>query len=152
MSRRTYKSILYHITFHTKNNQPFLTKEIEEKVFHFIFNKSKRFGLYLHRINGIENHIHMLLFIPPKYIVANIVGKLKGSSSYFINQELAVDDMLYWQRGYGVLTVSMQDFDRVYNYIKNQKEHHQNGELNDEMERINSEEDCISINEYTKIE
>lgn len=139
MSGRSYKSILYHITFHTKNNLPFLTPEIEEMVYHFIWNKCKRMGLYLHRIDGTENHVHLLIYIPPKFSVADIVGKLKGATSYFINKELAGEDILYWQRGYGVLTVSMQDFDRIYNYVKNQKEHHKHNNLNEEFEKLNSE-------------
>ena len=141
MSGQIYKSMLYHITFHTKDNQPFLNEEVEEKVYHFIWNKCKRLGLFLHRIDGVENHIHILVYIPPKLSVADIVGKLKGATSYFINQELAGDDLLYWQRGYGVFTVSEQDYDRIYNYIINQKEHHRKKELLKEFEVINSEND-----------
>lgn len=101
-----YKSILYHIVFGTKERQPFLHKGLRKQVYHFIWNKTKRYGYFLHRIGGTADHVHMLIYIPPKIAVSDAVGKLKGSSSYFVNQELAGEDILYWQRGYGVITVS----------------------------------------------
>ncbi len=83
MGGKTYKSILYHISCHTKDSQPFINEKVEKEVYHFMWNKSKRLGLYLHRIGGIEDHVHLLIYIPPKNAVVDIVGKLKGSSSYY---------------------------------------------------------------------
>lgn len=131
-----YKSIFYHIVVGTKERQPFLHDRLREKVYHFIWNNTKRYGYFLHRIGGIEDHIHMLIYIPPKVAVADAVGKLKGSSSYFVNQELAGEDILYWQRGYGVITVSEENIQTVIEYIKNQEEHHKQGTILEDFEKI----------------
>ena len=78
MTGKTHKSIYYHIIFATKGRQPFLNGEIKEQVYHFIRNKCKRLGLYLHRIGGIQDHIHMLVYIPPKIAVADIIVRSRG--------------------------------------------------------------------------
>ena len=140
MSGKTYKSILYHIVFHTKNGEPYLQDSINEQVYHFIWNKVKELKCYLHRIGGTQNHVHLLIYIPPKYTVSEIIGKIKGASSYFVNKELLGDDILYWQNGYGVFTVSNKDFNKIYNYIKNQKKHHSDKTVIDEYELISIKE------------
>jgi len=137
MKGKTYKSILYHIVFTTKNLQPFLDKEIKEQVYHFIWNKCKKLGFFLHRIGGIESHVHLLIYIPPKISVSDAIGRLKGSSSYFVNQELSGEKMLYWQEGYGVITVSKENFHRIYNYIKNQEKHHRDKTTWGDYEEMN---------------
>ena len=82
----------------------------------------------------------MLIYIPPKVAVADAVGQIKGASSYFVNKELAGDSVLYWQRGYGVITVSEDNFQRVDDYIENQEEHHRDNTALDQLEEINFED------------
>lgn len=134
---KIHRSIVYHIIFSTKERQPFLHEELRKQVYHFIWNKCKRYGYSLHRIGGIEDHIHLLIYIPPSVSVSEAVGKLKGSSSYFVNQELAGNDVLYWQRGYGVITVSEEQIQTVIDYIKNQEEHHKQGTIWVDFEEMN---------------
>ena len=135
---KIHRSIVYHIIFSTKGRQPFLqNEELRKQVYHFIWNKCKRYGYFLHRIGGVEEHIHLLIYIPPSVSVSEAVGKLKGSSSYFVNQELAGEDILYWQRGYGVLTVSEEKIQTVIDYIKNQEEHHKQGTIWADFEEMN---------------
>ena len=50
------------------------------------------------------------------------------------------DDILYWQNGYGVFTVSNKDFNKIYNYIKNQEKHHLDKTVIDEYELISIKE------------
>ena len=76
MKGKTYKSVYYHIVTHTKNSRPFLNKDIKDKVYRFIWEKCKPLGFYLHRIGGIENHIHLLIYIPSKISVSKAVGLL----------------------------------------------------------------------------
>ena len=140
MAGKAYKSIYYHIVFATKERQSFLTEEMREQVYHFIWNKCKRLEFYLHKIGGIEDHVHVLIYIPPKVAVADAIGQLKGSSSYHVNNELAGDEILYWHRGYGAITVSEENVDKVKGYIENQREHHGNDTIWAEYEEINFEE------------
>jgi putative transposase len=55
-------------------------------------------GLCLHKIGGIEDHIHMLLYIPPKLSGARVIGQIKGASSYYVNNEIGKQERLYENR------------------------------------------------------
>ncbi len=140
MSGRSFKSIYYHLVFHTKLNEPYLEDlELRKQVYHFIENKCKKHHLYLHEIGGIDNHVHLLLYIPPKMAVSEAVKLIKGSSSYFVNKELISEDVLYWQEGYGIFTISIRHVGFIKKYIKNQEEHHKKGITYLELEEIDDE-------------
>lgn len=62
------------------------------------------------------------------------IGKLKGSSSYYINHEVQ-PKALEWQRGYGILTFGTKDLKWVIDYINNQKEHHKRGTTRERLEK-----------------
>ncbi len=57
--------------------------------------------------------------------IADTIKQVIGSSSFFINQSNFIDDYFGWQRGYAAFAVSDWELDKIYNYIKNQKRHHQ---------------------------
>jgi putative transposase len=73
----------------------------------------------------VSDHVHMLISIPPKYSVAEVIGYLKGKSSIWIaqNVERKLRNFLghkFWARGYFVSTVG-RDEDMIRAYIKNQE-------------------------------
>ena len=73
----------------------------------------------------MPDHVHMLLGIPPKLSVANIVGKLKGKSTILINQRYVKQrnfrGLHFWSRGYCVSTVGINE-GVVQEYIRTQDE------------------------------
>ena len=73
----------------------------------------------------MPDHAHILISIPPKYSVAEVIGYLKGKSSIWIawNVERKLRNFLghkFWARGYFVSTVG-RDEEMIRNYIKNQE-------------------------------
>ncbi len=136
---QVYHKLFYHVVWHTKYNQPIITPAIEQVLFPFMENKAKRFECYLHGIGGTEDHVHVAITIPPAESVSDIVGKLKGSSSYFLNKELQATKDFHWQDGFGVLSLAGKDLPRVLQYIQHQKEHDRDNTVNDVMERADEE-------------
>jgi putative transposase len=134
---KTYQSIYYHITFATKDRMPLIKKHLQNSIYNCIWEKCKKMGLYLHKIDGIEDHIHMLLYIPPKLSGASVIGQIKGASSYYVNNEIGKQETLYWQRGYGMKTVSESDVSMVKQYIMKQEEHHTKNTIIPFFEEIN---------------
>lgn len=131
---KVYHRLFYHIVWTTKNKEQLITEEIEKYLFKYLENKAKRFGCYIHRCNGTEDHIHLAISIPPAVSVSDIIGKLKGSSSYFLNKELQITDNFYWQDGYGVLSFAERNLPAIVKYIENQKEHHKNNTTRKNLE------------------
>lgn len=72
---------------------------VEERLYHFLTHKILETpGTILHAIGGVEDHIHIVVSMQPNVLVSDWVGKLKGSSSYYINHEIQRKS-LEWQRG-----------------------------------------------------
>lgn len=113
-----------------------IDQEMEEVLYQFIKGKCKKEGYKLIELNGIENHIHVLVETKPIQSIPEFANIIKGSSSHFINKESGLKKALYWQQGYGVLSVSEKDVPMVQRYIQRQKEHHRKGDLKDELEMI----------------
>jgi putative transposase len=79
----------------------------------------------------VQDHVHMLIKIPPKYSVAQVVGYIKGKSAIAIARQFAgkkrnFNGDRFWARGYAVSTVGFEET-QIRAYIKNQKQLDANG-------------------------
>lgn len=137
---QTYHKLYYHAIWRTYRSEPSITPDIEKVLFPFLKNKAKRFKCYIFEVNGTKDHVHVAMSIPPTVAVSDILGKLKGSSSYFLNKELQITDDFSWQDGFGVLSFAEKDLPRIVEYIWNQKLHHRGDTLNKQMERVEGED------------
>ncbi len=131
-----FYQLVYHFVWSTKNREPLLTPAIETCLYPYLSAKCKELGYELYAINGALDHSHALLGLTPSILVADVAKNLKGASSHFINHESGLTDTLYWQDGYGVITLREAEIPKVAQYIQNQKTHHANGKLSDLLERI----------------
>ncbi|MBE9221373.1 IS200/IS605 family transposase [Cyanobacterium stanieri LEGE 03274] len=130
-----YWQLYYHIVWATKERLPLINFSIEERLHKYIVNKSKEFSCIVHGINSMPNHIHLLVSIPPNMAVSEYVRKIKGSSSNFVGK--IDNNAFYWQNGYGIFTVGKRGLPMVIDYIKNQKQHHRDNTIINELEKIN---------------
>ncbi|MSU77529.1 MAG: IS200/IS605 family transposase [Gemmataceae bacterium] len=136
MARNYYAEINLHLTWHTKGSLPLLEPKIETIVHQFLRSKCiDTPGVFIHEIGGIETHIHLCISIAPTILVSDFVGKLKGASSHDINQKLS-QKSLEWQAGYGVVSFGTRDLDWVKTYVRNQRNRHARGKIEDRLERI----------------
>jgi len=114
----------YHLVWATKRREPLIGPEIEARVYAYLVSKAAELGVYVYAINGWSDHIHLVVAIPPRLSVAEVVKHLKGASAHFVNHGLALDVKFGWQRGYGSLAIGMQQRPIAEAYVRNQKEHH----------------------------
>lgn len=134
-----YWQLYYHIVWTTKKRLPLITEALEPKLYQYLRRKAKEDDAILHAVGGIVEHVHMAVSIPPKIAVAKFVADIKGASSYWVTNVLKHDEFFAWQRGYGVLSFSKPALPSVVKYVLNQKEHHRQGTLNEEMEKTDEE-------------
>ena len=120
----TYTQILYQIVFSTKRRKPALLKENREALFKFIWGILKNKKCHLYRINGVEDHIHIVTHVHPTVAPAFLVKDIKTASSGFIKENRLFPDFEDWQVGYGAFTYSFKEKDTLIEYVKNQEEHH----------------------------
>ncbi len=125
-----------HLVWATKNREPLIQANIKGDIYAYMVRKAAELGCYVHAINGIEDHIHLVTSIPPKHSVAWVVKTLKGSSSHFVNHTLRPAGLYFkWQRGYGYLTLGEKQCPRAVAYVKQQKERHRQQDVNIWLER-----------------
>lgn len=120
----SYNKIWLHAIWATKNREYYISPQIERKVYDFIYNQLTELGCVVRIINGMPDHIHCLFLLNPNKSISDVIKQVKGSTSNFINQEKLIEDRFSWQTGYATFSVSESVLERVYHYIKNQKEHH----------------------------
>ena len=120
----TFTSLQFHVIFSTKNREPWIRTEIESRVWSYLGGIARENALKALLIGGVENHIHMLLGLPPTLAVSKAVQLIKGGSSVWIKETFAGAGGFGWQDGYAAFTVSKSLVPDVEAYIRNQREHH----------------------------
>jgi len=85
------------------------------------------------KVGGLEEHIHVVLEIPPPVPVSKAVQLLKGNSSRWIRLTFPELDVFRWQDGYGVFTVSKSALPTTVRYVERQREAHLKRTFQDEL-------------------
>lgn len=125
---QAYFRLFYHFVWATWDRLPLLEGPIEGHAYALIRQQCEKMGCDLRAINGMPDHVHLLVTIPRTLCIADFIEAVKGCSSRALNEAHASEDWAFkWQGGYGVLTVSPTDVRKVAAYIRNQKQHHANG-------------------------
>lgn len=131
----SYWKLFYHVVWGTKNRLDLIDPAWEKDLNGYMWGKATALECIPHAINGMSDHTHVVISIPPKLCVATVIGQLKGASSHHINQNYAGGSFL-WQAEYGVFSFSESSLFRVVNYVDHQKNHHADDTLNLGMENM----------------
>ena len=133
---QSFTKLWIHVIWATKNRQELIDFSIEKKMYDFIWQELTELGCPVRIINGMPDHVHVLFLQNPQKTISDIVKQIKGSSSHFINREELILEKFAWQTGYAAFSVSESQLNAVYNYIKNQKEHHLKKNGQDEFDEF----------------
>ena len=114
----------YHIVFAPKYRRRVIYGQIREDIGKIIRLLCERKGITIIEAELCPDHVHMLVEIPPKYSVADIVGYIKGKSSLMIfdrhaNLKYKYGNRHFWCRGYYVDTVG-KNAKKIEEYIRQQ--------------------------------
>ena len=123
-----------HIVFSTKNRQALIKPSIESKLYAYICGIIQQFEGHVVAINGMPDHIHILLRLSNKFADMDLIKNIKGSSSKWMVE--AGYSGFAWQSGYGMFSVSFKTLGAAKEYIDTQKEHHKTLSFKDELRRI----------------
>jgi REP element-mobilizing transposase RayT len=144
----SYRQILYHITFHTKNSEKVLHNSGNDELFKYIWGILKSKNCKLLRINGVEDHVHIVCDLHPSVALANLVKDIKVASSKWIKEKGLYPDFSNWAESYGAFTLSIKEKDSVIKYVMNQQEHHRKESFRDEFVRFLKENDVEFDEKY----
>ena len=136
----SFNNIWVHLVFTTKQREPFITADFEDRLFRFLKDQLIEMGCYVEAINGVPDHIHILIKLSPTKSISEVTKQIKGSSSFWINDKKLTKQKFGWQTGYGSFSVSEFYVKKIKKYIQNQKEHHgtKNQTTEEELLYLNS--------------
>ena len=132
MKPGVFTQLYTQLVFAPKYRERLLKKEIRPEVFRYIN------GIITNRknksiiINGMLDHIHILIGLNPNDKISDLVGTIKKSSSTFINEKDWFRGKFHWQDGYAAFSYGKSQLDKIYNYIKNQESHHKKRSFREE--------------------
>ncbi len=144
----TYTQLIYQIVFSTKDRRPALTKANRDTLYKYISGLLENKKCHLYRINGIEDHIHIITHIHPTISISSLVKDIKLASSLFIKEQKLFAKFEGWQEGYGAFTYSVKEKDRIIEYVKNQEEHHSKRSFLDEYKQLLANHEIVFDEKY----
>jgi len=129
----SYRQHLYHIVFRTKHSKPTIKLENSDQLYSYITGIIKKKDSFLYRINGVENHVHILTDMNPTIAPVDFVKDIKVSSSIWIKECGLFPAFRGWSDGYGSFTCSYKDLGKLIKYINTQREHHKKKTFEEEL-------------------
>ncbi|MDN3675463.1 IS200/IS605 family transposase [Flavobacterium branchiarum] len=128
----TYSQLYVHIVFAVKGRQNLISKKRKDEIYKYITVIVTNKGQKLIAINGVSDHIHILVGLKPDKSLSDLVRDIKANSSKFINDKKWINGKFEWQTGFGAFSYSHSQLTNVINYIRNQEEHHKVKTFKDE--------------------
>jgi REP element-mobilizing transposase RayT len=120
----TYHQIYLQTVFAVKYRKAMINNLWKDQLFAVIGNLINKSNAKTIIVNGTEDHVHCFFGLKPAMSVAELMKTVKAKSSKYVNDNNLTPSRFEWQEGYGVFSYRQRDVDTIYNYIKNQEEHH----------------------------
>lgn len=129
-----------HIVFSTAGRRPFLAEPAtREELIFYLHGLCRNLDCPAIRINGPDNHLHLLVRLNREMPIKNLIRTLKANSSKWMHDRFPDQRDFKWQKGYGLFGVSPSAVQRVVRYIENQEAHHRKFSFEDEFRAICTE-------------
>lgn len=128
----TYTQIHLQLIFAVKYRAAIISDTWKNELYKYISGIIQQQKHKLLIVNGVADHIHLLIGFRPHQSLADLMQDIKGSSSKWINENKFTQSKFSWQGGYGAFSYSHSQLSRVINYIKNQENHHKKTPFIDE--------------------
>ena len=136
----SYVVSYHHIIIVTKNRGRTLSHEYSHDLYNYIGAIVKNRSSILFEVNGIEDHIHLLVRLHPTISLADFVKEVKVATSIWMKSHGKFPDFIGWSPKNGAFTKSERDFEMIRDYVRNQKSHHAKIDFINEMKSLMQDE------------
>ncbi|MDD3858961.1 MAG: IS200/IS605 family transposase [Bacteroidales bacterium] len=128
----TYTQLYVHFVFAVQNRLCLISEKWEESLYKYINGIIEQQGHKLYIINGVQDHLHILISMNPKQAPSDLMYNVKRSSSLWINDNKLTHGKFSWQEGFGAFSLGKSQLKSKISYIENQKEHHKRTSFREE--------------------
>jgi putative transposase len=120
----TYTQIHLHVVFAVRGRASLIPTERADTLYRYITGIVTNQGQKLLAINGMPDHIHILLGLRPDKALSDLVRDIKANSTKFINEQGWLRGQFAWQQGFGAFSYGASQLPTIIRYIQRQQEHH----------------------------
>ena len=128
----TFSQIYIQTVFAVSNRMSLITPEFKEDLHKYITGIVRNQRQKLITMNGMPDHLHILIGLKPSMALADLVRDIKAESSTYVNKNRWVRGKFSWQEGYGAFSYGHSQLDTIIRYIQNQEKHHKRRSFKDE--------------------
>jgi putative transposase len=120
----TYTQLYIQTIFAVKYREGTIASYWKDELYQYITGIIRNNKHKLILINGMPDHIHILIGIHPTQSISDLIQDIKANSSKWINDKKFVKGRFEWQSGYGAFSYSRSQIKVVAAYIENQEKNH----------------------------
>lgn len=120
----TYTQIYIQFVFAVQNRVSLINESWQNDLYKYMTGIVAQQEHKLFSINGIADHVHILISMNPKQAPSDLMYHVKRSSSIWINENKLCPGKFSWQEGFGAFSYGKSQIPTIPNYIENQKKHH----------------------------
>ncbi len=128
---RTFTNLLTHVIFSTKDREPWIQNELRSELHAYLGGLTRQLKGKAYCVNGTNDHVHMLLSLPPSISTSDALRFIKSNSSGWVRAKWKRP--FAWQLGYAAFSVSKSNVAHVLKYVANQEQHHRRVTFKDEL-------------------
>lgn len=128
----TFSQIYIQTVFAVSNRQSLIKPNFKAELYKYVTGIVTNQGQKLISINGMPDHVHILIGLRPAMALADLVREIKADSTNFINKNKWVHGRFSWQEGYGAFSYGHSQLDTIIRYIQNQEKHHRRRSFKEE--------------------
>lgn len=132
----TYTQIHLQLVFAVKYRTSIIAPDWKYDLYNYMTGIIQNHNHKLIAINGMPDHVHLLIGMRPTQALSDLMQKLKQDSSKWINDKKLTGSRFAWQEGYGAFSYGKSQLPAVINYIANQEEHHRTRTFLEEYRRF----------------
>ncbi len=132
----TFTQIHIHIIFAVQGRASIISSEWEQRLYDYIIAIAHENGHKVLSINGMPDHLHILIGLMPNQALSELVKKIKSSTSKWLNEQKIVHGKFSWQEGYAAFAISKSRLPAIIKYIQDQKSHHKKHSFIEEYRKI----------------
>ena len=125
--------VYLHAIFSTKHREPILAEDWRDELFQVIGGSANNLGCQTLIVGGVADHVHQLFQLGRTVTIADALGKIKSTSSAWVNQTRGLPSVFHWQNGYAAFSVSQSNVEAVRDYIRSQPAHHAKQSFQEEL-------------------
>jgi putative transposase len=120
----TYSQIHIQIVFAVQGRECLIPEKHKDEIYKYMSGIVRNQGQKLLAINGMPDHLHLLIGLRPDMALSDLVRDIKAGSSKFINEKRWLRGKFNWQEGFGAFSYGHSQLQSVIRYIENQEQHH----------------------------